>query len=177
MSKNFLRHSATYGLIIGLALVILSLIDYVLGLYGQNKLFKLLSYVIMAGGIVYAAIHYRNREMGGFITYGQVVSYGLLTSVFFGIVTAVFSVLLITVIDPSYIDKVLDIAVQQLYEQGYTEQQIDMALDMSRRFSTPVFTFIGGIISSVIMGLILSLIAAIFVKRNNPNAIFNTNQW
>jgi hypothetical protein len=173
MNTNFLRHTAIYGLLIGIALVLLHVIDYLLGFYGQNKFFGLLQYAIIAFGIVWGALQYRNKESEGFITYGQVVGYGVITSVFFGVLTAVYVVFLYNVIDPGYVDKILEIAATQLYETGnFTDEQIDAALEMSRKFTGTGFTFFTEIFGSAFIGLIVSLIAGAFVRRNRPNTPF-----
>ncbi len=169
MKPNFLKHTATYGLYIGLALIILTLIDYVAGLYGQNKIFSLLQYVVMIGGIVWATINYRNTEMGGFISYGQSLGYGVVLSVFFGVVSAVFTVILVTVIDPAYMEHAMDLLRENLLEEGkVSEDQIDAMMAMSEKFANPVFTFFTNIIGAVFMGLIITLITSIFTKKVQP---------
>ncbi len=171
MKSNFMKHAATYGLYIGLALIILTLVDYLMGFYGQNQLFNLIQYAVMIGGIAWATIQYRNKEMGGFISYGQSVSYGVMMSVCFGLVSVVFTILLMTVIDPGYMGKVMEITSEKLLEQGaMSEAQIEQMMEMSAKMGpfTLITTFIGGIIGLVVAGLIISLITSIFTKKAAP---------
>jgi hypothetical protein len=176
MKPNFLRHTALYGLFIGLGLVLLNVVDLLLGFYGTNKPFSLLSYAIPAGGIIWGALQFRNQESDGFISYGQVVGYGVMASVFFGIITAIYSILLITVIDPSYVDKVQALAAEQLYAVGtLTEQQIDQALEMSAKMMrNPAWTVFSSLFGAALEGVIISLIAGIFIRRNRPSTPFGT---
>ena len=175
MKSNFLRHTALCGLFIGLALVLLNVVDSLLGFYSTNKLFNLLNYAIPAGGIIWGALQFRNKEAEGFMPYGQVVGYGVLTAVFFGIIVAIYTILLLTVIDPSYVDRALALAAEQLYAVGtLTEQQIDQALEISAKMMrNPWWTFFSGLFGAVIEGLVIALIAGIFIRRNRPSTPFD----
>jgi hypothetical protein len=175
MKPNFLRHTAVCGLFIGLGLVLVNVVDLLLGFYGSNKPFGLLSYAIPTGGIIWGALQFRNKESGGFITYGQTVGYGVVTALFFGIIVSIYTILLVTVIDPAYVDKVQVIAAEQLYAQGtLTEQQIDQALAMSTKMMrNPFLISISGILGAALEGVIISLIAGIFIRRNRPSTPFD----
>jgi len=168
MKSPLLRHTATYGLYIGLALIVLSLISNLL-FDQQNKTFNLLSnWLIPILGICWATIQYRDKEKGGFISYGDSVGYGTLLALFYGIVTAVFTVILATIIDPEYIGRTLELTRIAFEESGLPEQRIDYLMAVAEQFSRPGWMFIGGVIGSVVLGVIISLIASIFIKRNKP---------
>jgi hypothetical protein len=169
MESPLVRHAATYGLYIGLALIIRSLLDYLLGFYGQNFAFYILSYLIMIAGIVWATVQYRDKEKGGFISYGDSVGYGVLLSLFYGIIISVFSIILIHLISPDYMENVYNMAREKLYEDGrLSEEQIEMSIAMMEKFKGPVFMLFSGIIVQMFFGLIISLITSIFIKRNKP---------
>ncbi|MDR2450121.1 MAG: DUF4199 domain-containing protein [Prevotellaceae bacterium] len=176
MKSNFVRHTALYGLFIGLALVLLNVVDTLLGFYNTNKFFNLLTYAIPAGGIVWGALQFRNKEADGFMPYGQVVGYGVLTAVFFGIIVAIYTILLVTVIDPSYVDRVQALTAEQLYAAGaLTEQQIDQALEISDKMMRNLaWSFISSLFGALFEGLIIALIAGIFIRRNRPSTPFDT---
>ena len=175
MKPNFVRHTALYGLLIGLGLVLLEVVDTLLGFYAANGYFNLLKYAVAAGGIIWGALQFRNKEAEGFIPYGKVVSYGVLTGVFFGIITVIYTILLITVIDPSYVDRAQVLAAEQLYAAGtLTEQQIDQALEISAKMMrNPWLIFFSGVFFAALEGLIISLIAGIFIRRNRPSTPFD----
>jgi len=123
----------------------------------------------MALGIIWATIQYRDKEKDGFISYGDAVGYGTLLSLFFGIIIAVFSVLLVTIISPDYMEHVMNIARDKLYEDGrFTEEQIEMSIEMMEKFRGPVLAFIFSVIWMVFVGLVISLITSIFIKRTRP---------
>jgi energy-converting hydrogenase Eha subunit A len=176
MKPNFIRHTALCGLFTGLALVLVSVVDGLLGFYSTNKFFNLLTYAIPAGGVIWGALQFRNKEAEGFITYGQVVGYGVLAAVFFGVIVAVYTILLVTVIDPSYVERVQVLAAEQLYAAGtLTEQQIDQALEISAKMMrNPGWIFFSGLLGAVLEGVIVSLIAGIFIQRKRPSTPFDT---
>jgi hypothetical protein len=175
MKPSFLRHAAICGLFTGLALVLLNVVDLYLGFYNTNTYFNLLLYAIPAGGIIWGALQFRDKESEGFMPYGQVVGYGVLTAVFFGIIGSIYTLLLVTTIDPSYVDHVQMLASEQLYATGVlTEQQIDQALEISAKMMrNPMWVFINGLFSAAIIGLVVSLIAGIFIRRNRTSTPFD----
>jgi hypothetical protein len=175
MKSNFLRHTAIYGLLVGLALVLVSTADNLLGFYGTNKYFGLLNYAVPAVGIIWGALQFR-KESEGFMTYGQVVGYGVTLSVFSGIITAVYMILLVTVIDPAYVDRMQVVMAEQMYAMGtLTENEIDLALEMSAKMlRNPAWLFFSGLFGAAFIGVIVSLIAGIFIRRNRPSTPFDT---
>ena len=176
MKPNFVRHTALYGLLIGLGLVLLEVVDILLGFYGTNGYFNLLKYAVPAGGIIWGALQFRNKESEGFMSYGQVVGYGVLTAVFFGIIVVIYTILLVTVIDPSYVEHAQALAAEQLYAAGnLTEQQIDHALELSAKMMrNPAWSFISNLFGALLEGSVISLIAGIFIRRNRPSTPFDT---
>ncbi|MCL2097937.1 MAG: DUF4199 domain-containing protein [Bacteroidales bacterium] len=167
MKSPLLRHAATYGLYVGLALIVMTLLDYLLGYYGQNRVFGLINYLIMIIGIVWATIQYRDNEKDGFISYGDSVGYGVLLSLFFAIITVVFSLIFVNFISPDYMEHVMNITRDKLYEAGrLTEDQIEMSITMMENMRW--LSLILGVFLIVLIGLVISLIASIFIKRNKP---------
>ena len=100
----------------------------------------------------------------------------MLTAVFFGIIVVIYTIMLVTVIDPSYVEHAQALAAEQLYAAGnLTEQQIDQALELSAKMMrNPWLIFFSGIFASALEGLIISLIAGIFIRRNRPSTPFDT---
>jgi uncharacterized membrane protein YkvI len=169
MKSPLVRHAATYGLYIGLVLIVLALFSNLL-FDQQNKAFDIIStWLIPILGIAWATIQYRDKEKGGLISYGDSVGYGTLLALFYGIVSAVFTVILVTVIDPGYMERVMELTRITLEDSGlYSDQQLDVMMAWTEKLSTPPILFAFGVIGSVIIGVIISLIASIFIKRNKP---------
>jgi hypothetical protein len=162
MKNSFWQNAVTYGFIIGLLLIILSLVDWQLGFYGQKVAFSMLSYVVMIGGLVWSALAYR-KQLGGYISYGQLVGFGVVTVVVYTLVSGLFTILLTQVIDPSYMEKVWAITEDALIAKGTPDQQISVIIEMGRKFAT--ISLLIGLVMSVIMGTVISLITSAFIQR------------
>lgn len=171
-TSTMLKHVANYGLVAGLMLIAYSLFTYLIG-QSLNKTLGYLSLVILAICLYIFSKQYRDKVNGGVLTYGQGFSVGLLVGIFAGILVTFFSVIELTYIDPSLIDKQLDMIEQQLLAKGMSEDQVEMAISMSKKWMTPGLMFIGGILSFAFWSALISLITAA-VLRKNPSP-FNEN--
>src|SRR5437667_11482637 len=89
-----------YGTMYGLAASILYLIFWLAHSDVQSKTPQWLGYVLLIIFIVAGIKSYRTQELSGFISYGKSLGTGVLIGFFGGIITAFFSVLMFTVIDP-----------------------------------------------------------------------------
>jgi hypothetical protein len=158
------KSSLTYGLYLGLALVLVSAVYYVTG-HPFAKSASYVSYGIMIIGIVLAQLNYR-KSLGGLMSYGQAVGIGLLTLVFASVITGFFTYLLHSVIDPSLQDQLRLNIEEQLVKQGNVpEEQLEMAINMATKFQKPAIMFVMNIFNGAFMGLLISLISSIFTQK------------
>ncbi|MDR1405950.1 MAG: DUF4199 domain-containing protein [Prevotellaceae bacterium] len=176
MKNSFIQNAATHGLIIGLALVVLSLLDWALGFYGQKFAFSLLTWAAIIAGLIWAATAYR-RQTGGFISYGQAFGYSLTVAAVYAVITAIFGVLLTQVIDPHYMETVLALAEESLLDAGMPSSQVDMAMEVSSKFSHPAINFISSILSTLFVSAIIALVTSAIVKRVNPNPFAGSERF
>ncbi|MDR0694219.1 MAG: DUF4199 domain-containing protein [Prevotellaceae bacterium] len=168
MKKSFFQSAATHGLLIGLALIILSLLDWSLGFYGLNTPFSLLTYVVFIGGLVWSAIAYR-QQTGGYISYGQAFGYSITVAAVYAVLAAVFSLLLMQVIDPTYMENVWALTEETLLDAGMSQAQVDMVMEMSSKISHPAITFISSVFGTLLVSAIIALITSAIVKKVNTN--------
>ncbi len=159
-----IKSTMNYGAMLGLALVIYTILLWMMDALARTGLASV-SYIIMIAGIVFATKTFRDQEQGGFITYSRALGVGTLTCVFAGVITAFFTYLLYTVIDPGLIDKTYATMEQAYYDAGMTDSQIEMAMSMAKRFTNPVMMSVLGFLGSAFMGFIFSLITSIFLKK------------
>jgi hypothetical protein len=161
---SLLRSTLNYGIMLGLALVIYSLLLWMFNATFNQGL-GYLSYVIIIGGIVLATRAYRDQEQGGYISYGRALGVGTLTVLFASVIGAIYTYLLFSVIDPGLLDRMMIIREEAMYGSGLTDDQIDMALAMTERFARPGIMAVSGFFGSVFVGFIISLITSIFLKK------------
>ncbi|HPD96142.1 MAG TPA: DUF4199 domain-containing protein [Tenuifilaceae bacterium] len=167
-NKSNLNLTMTWGLFLGLVLIVLHLITYLMGVYKSPSWLGILNYVVIIGAMVMAQLKTRNDLQGGYITYGKSLGTGILVALFSSIIYAFYFIILTKFIDPSYMDKMLEVVEELYYQKGMPEDQIQMAMEMARKFTTPIFTALSTMFGFVVMGTIFSLITSAFIKRQEP---------
>ena len=84
------RVALKYGLLVAVVTMVYSTILYVAGL-GSNRMLASLSYVFMIVAIVLAMKEFREKN-GGFISYGEGLGLGSLTSAVLGLLSSAFTI-------------------------------------------------------------------------------------
>jgi hypothetical protein len=161
--STFWKSAATYGLYLGIAVVLYSVILYVTG-QTQNKTLGYFSFLIYVIGIVLVQINYRNRDLHGSITYGQAVGFGVAVMLFAGIIASLYN-LIIFKIDPGLIEQIKAVQEEAMLKKGMSQDQVDAAMSITSKMMSPGWISISGLLGSVIIGTLISLITSIFVKR------------
>lgn len=159
------------GVLLGLALIVFSLILFLIGVDTQSKA-NWISYLIMAGGLFWAMQTYRDKHLGGFATYGQVFGAGFWTGFIATIIAAVFTYFYVSMINPGILDEIILNAEEEILNSGnqMSDEQLEQALSFTEKFvANPLAMTIWAFVANVILTLILSLIIAIFVKREDKS--------
>jgi len=171
-NSTFWKSAMVYGLYLALVLTLFSVILYVTG-FSLNPNAGYISMVVAIAGIVICQIQYRNKELNGVISYGQAVGFGTAIMLFAGVVTALYTLVLYTFIDPSLIEQTKVIQEQAMLDKGMPEDQIEVAMTMASKMLTPGWMSIMGLVGSVFMGTIISLLSSIFIKKQPNEDAFN----
>ena len=169
--QGVLKPAMNHGFLIGGAVVLFSLILYLLNQYFSTW-GSWVSFVIIVGGLIYAQINYRNEYLGGYISYSQGLGYSIMVGLFTGLLTGVFSYLLYGFISPDLIEQERQIAemnVYRMFENMSYDQQMSI-IEMQTRFITPFYKLIFEILGKTFNGLIIGLLASIFIKKRDPDA-------
>lgn len=167
--NTLLRSTMTMGLITGLALIIYTLLLYATNnLLKQNFALGVVNYIILIAGIVIGTRSYRDQAMGGYITYGKALGYGVVLCVFTGIVVGIFTYLLYEVIDPSLMEQNMKVIQEEMLNRGMSAEQVETMTEMQARFRTPFMMLIGSIFTYSLLGLIFSLVTSAFLKKDKP---------
>ncbi|KAF0203608.1 MAG: hypothetical protein FD170_1035 [Bacteroidetes bacterium] len=163
---SLLNNSLKYGLIAGVAMVLLSLLLYVMDVTMTGWV-QYASLVILLAGIVLGNLAFRDKCSGGFLSYGRSLGSGVLISVFAGLLMAIYSYLFFSFFDPGELVKLTQIAEDKMFEQGLSDEQVDDAMSMTKMFMTPVFISISSLFSMALWGTVFSLLVSIFIKKND----------
>lgn len=165
------KSAMTYGLYYAIISIAITVAFYATGNM-TSKVSQWLGIAVMIVAVVLIQLAYR-KQLGGYMTYGQGLVIALLSMVCASIITAVFIFVLYEFIDPGLLDQIKLATEEQMYQKGLPDDQISAAMAVTSKFQTPVVIAIGSIFSMAFMGLIFGAIAAIFTKKQSPDAIFN----
>jgi len=161
---SMLQHTMTWGAITGVVLILYSLILYVTN-QTYNQALGLLSYGFLIAGILIGSFAYRDKVMGGTISYGNAFLTGLLITIFAGILSSFFSFILVRYIDPGMIEQAIAKTEEKMLNKGLNEDQIELAIERSRKYIGSPITVIIGMFFFSLIGTAISLITAAIVKK------------
>lgn len=157
-----------YGAIIALAIIVLTLILFLLNL-DQNKGLQFLSYIILIAGLLLSQLNYRNKYSDGFIEYGKAFTVGFVTSIILAIIMGVWTFIFFKYINAGAMEEVMMQTEQSMLDRGMTDMEIEQGMAIARKFQTVGAMTTFAILGNIILGIVISLITSIFVKRENPN--------
>ncbi len=162
-----------YGLIGGLALVVLNLLLHVSGLVDIAKQtgtwISTLGQVSLNVAILVVAIKsYRDGELGGYITSGQCIGLGAFMGLMMGIISGIWAIIFFKFIEPTLIDTMLNTTREKMIDQGTPTDQIDQAMSMTSMVMTPPMMAFWSVVGTLFFAVILSAILSIFMKKNPP---------
>ena len=164
-SNSMYKSAMTSGLIVGIALVVFSLIIYMMGVIKPPFYVSIIQYVIIIGGIVYGTIKFRDEDLGGEISYSKALGFGVLICVFASIISGIYTILLMTVIDPEFMNKLMSVMEAELVSKGMPEEQIEASLKIMSKMQSPIFMAISTVIGFAFMGTVFSLVTSAFLKK------------
>lgn len=153
-----------YALLAGVALILTHLILYVAGIH-ESTAGQVVSFLIFVAAIVVIQLDFRNKKLGGFITYGKAVKIGFLSILFASVIVAIYMFIYLSYINPGEMTQRLLDAQQEIYNYGLSPEQEAQSLEMQEYIHTPVTYAIFSVVGYAVMGILVALITAIFVKK------------
>lgn len=162
------KHGFNYGVIISAVVIFFSLLIYVADL-SSNEVLRYFSYLIILVGLFFTSKIYRDKYLGGFITFQNSFSVAFIAGLVSSVFLAIFAYVFFAFIGPEQIDEMMKIAEEKMIESNpeMTDEQIDMALNVSRKMMTPVWMTIWALLGNAFFSAIFALIISIFVKKED----------
>ena len=168
--KTLMPFSMNSGGLMGFSLIVASLLTYIMGLPMDHWLNNVLTYGILIGGLFVFIKKYRDENLGGYISLGQVVGVGTMISAFTAVLYDFYFWIYLMFINTGAVDLIKEKAYEQYIANGMSEEQAIGMLEQAAPFMTPGFFVIMGFFGTVVMGLIFSLIIGLFLKRKQPKS-------
>lgn len=165
------KHSFIYAVYISVVLIILTLVFYVLDLY-TAKWPGYISYAVLLAGVVMASIHYRDKRLGGYATYGQSFSSGFMAGLIAAVMMGIFTFIYMTFMGDSMHDALMMNAEEEMLKRtpDMTDDQLEMGMKIAENMLKPWWLSIMAMLAYIFFSLVFSLIASIFIKKEQPEA-------
>src|SRR5690606_5939007 len=125
-----------YGVIWGLLGILLGLIAYLAGwtdvsgsnaMSGGSMISSILSIALNVTILVMAIKYHRDKELGGYITFGRGFKTGMLTTFFYAIIAALWMAVFINFIATDMMENIQNAMYEQWEAQGLSDEQIEQA--------------------------------------------------
>jgi len=156
----------TYGLILALGIILYSIVIYALNIYTPGIGIQAIQWIIIFGLIYYGQIKYRDDYKNGVLSYSQALGFGVLIGLFASLIYALYFVILVKMIDPGYIEKLLQAMEQKMYEANkVSNEQIQTIMNMYRQKMTIGAMVLGSVLVMSLISFLVSLITSIFAKK------------
>ena len=163
-SPSKTKVALNYGALLGLILAALTLITYLFEMY-ESSWFGYISWIVLIIGIFMATKKYRDEQLGGFISYGGALGFGVLIAIFAGIIASFVSYIYLGFVDDSFLTYSLEKTEMGMYESGNSDDQVETAMSFTKKIFSPGMISISAFFVTAFLGLIISLITAAFIKR------------
>ncbi|GAB4252511.1 MAG: hypothetical protein Kow0027_17230 [Saprospiraceae bacterium] len=167
-----------YGGMVALALIVIILIFTLTGFSDPedatktgNKIQQFIGYAGILVAIVLAIKHHRDNELGGYIKYDRGLGMGTLVGLVMGVITAIWTLINMYVIDPELQDKIKYRIIKEAIANGATEEAMQQRAGMIDFISSPAFLSIASLIGAVLVAFIMSLVVAAIMKKDPPGNV------
>jgi Protein of unknown function (DUF4199) len=168
MKKTVFR----YGVVSFVALCILGFINYLGSIKIPNYNGAIGGYIsiLLSSIFIYIGIkQFRDKENGGFVSYKQAFLVGILIVIFPALANGIYSVIYAKFIDPGFMDKYYDLAIQDMKVKLPPDQfQVKLKSLESERtmFKNPYLQFIMMFLTVFLIGVIITAISSLALYKN-----------
>ncbi len=164
-----------YGIFWGLGGIILGLLAHLMGWTDPSAGFtagsainSILGIVLAVAMVVLAIRTHRDNELGGYISFGRGFKTGMITTLFYAIIAAIWTYIFVTFIAADMMDGIQEAMVEQWEEQGLSDAEIEQAQQFTGFMGNPVWMVAMAFFGGLIWGAIISLIVSAVMKKESP---------
>jgi hypothetical protein len=165
------KNALNYGLILGAISVVYSLSLWILGQF-MNKPLGYIGMLFTLGIMYYGTKVYRDKYLGGFMSYGQAFSSNFLIGLYSTIIGTIFAFFLFKYLDPKLIETIKETAIESAMQKNpnVTQEQLEGSMSF---FMSPIFFTITALLGGAFFDAILALLVSIFHKKDKPFETFS----
>lgn len=172
MERNHIKKNdlvKNYGLRLGAASVLISAVQYAMGQHlNPNSIFGTLSFALIVVAIV-LGIKKQKAQNQGMISFGESVKIGVGISLVSAVIVIVYNQLFMNYIEPDFMEQILQMQEEEMFQNGLKEEDIEMAMEIGRKMKGPIISSAIGLVASAFFGFVIAAIAGLFLKNNKPS--------
>ncbi len=156
-----------YGVFVGIAGIVFSLLGLVIP--GMLSFILTIASIVVTIGILYKGlVYYRDRELGGAISFGQGFGFGMIVGLIGSIIKAITVYAVTRFAANELNEELINQQMEGMEDSGLDEETMNMVFNLMESFTSPLGLSIFSFVTYIIWGLLVSLILAAIVKRDHP---------
>ena len=157
-------NAVKFGLIGGFAGILVSLSIFFANLQYESWS-KWLQSLVMLAAIILGIKAIADANKVKLISFGDLFKGGMLITFILSLISILYFLVYSNIIEPDFIDNLMDVSKKEMLEKGLSEEQTETALNISRKFMSPGIMAVISLVSSLIIGAITSAIGAAIFKN------------
>jgi hypothetical protein len=169
-TKSISSNALTYGAITGAALIVFSLLLYVLNLY-MNKPLSYVAYGLLIGGMFWGTFQYRKLYSNGFLSYGKAFTSSFLIGLIASVISIIYFIIYLKFINTGFMQEMMEQTRMQMEasSSGMSEEQMEKALEYTAKFMQPGWMVGFGLLMYIFLSAIFAAVIGIFVKKEDKS--------
>lgn len=171
---SFVGNAFTYSLIISIFAILLTFVYYVFNIEIFSYTFiassLIIGLLILVGAMLFGVKNYREKALGGKITFGKAFLQVFTIGIFGYAVISLFNYIFHAYIAPEYAAIQIEGFYNFMEGFGLPEEALDLAIAEFESKMTPMGQMIDGIKNGAVMSLIVGLIVAASIKKDTTEA-------
>lgn len=172
-NRSIFSQGLKTGLFAALASIVMVLLAYVTGISMLGWTYQGINYIVLIAVMVWGLLAFRKAN-GGYMPFSQGFLIVLVAGLVCSLVGYFFNLFYYNVIDPGYIEKVVEYSKEAIEKMGVgltneLEEQVRANAEKSMRFSVMNLAF--GLVGALMVWSILGAILGAIFSKKDPNAV------
>jgi hypothetical protein len=155
------------GIYLGLVMVLINVTLYATGLVYEGVQWPNVIYYVLFPVVIFYTISKFKKANANELTIGLAIKVGLAVAMVSALVYVLYGLLFVYVIDPGFMDQMVELARDQMLERGdIPPEAIEQQMKFVEMFTNPLVANTFWIAASAFFGLIYSLIGGLVMRTN-----------
>jgi hypothetical protein len=161
--RRIFRQSVVYGLVLGVFLEMMNIVDYTIGFQEQSQIVNNIKYMIRIFGLLSCVMIFRKRT-GGYIPFEKAFVFSLSTFVF-AMFTCNTMVCATFNIYPELLQNKITMMKASLLEAGVSDRLVELSANYAMWEKNPYYVILSFVIWVLFVGPVLSFIFALMMQK------------